>query len=249
MNATPEYVCREPRSPEELLDIFRLRRRVFMESNLGFLLNSTAAEYEADIDCYDLRSVHFGLYQSLGEDSRLIGSIRAVGRTEAPAAVWIRAFAADKPGLLRELDQTPPHGVPLLHYSPFPEAVRAIEKKYAEQGKVLYEISRFAMEPSHRAVFVSHSLIEMVIVFTQCCPGSMIFSCRPEHRPIYQPYHNWPLALTPEFEFEGIKMTIIFWDMALLPGPMRAKMERAVEEYRESGELRFFMGKTPLQTI
>ncbi len=251
MTATPEYVCREPRSPEELLDIFRLRHRVFIKSGLGFLLNSTAVEYEADIDCYDLRSAHFGLYECLENDCRLIGCIRAVGRAETPAAAWIRAFAGDKPRLSRELDCTLAHALPLFQYSPFPEVLAAIEIKCTKEGKTLFEIGRFAMEASRRAYSITRSLVEMVIAFTMCCNGSMIFSCRPEHRRFYQPYLIWPLALTPEFEYGGIRMTTIFWDKALLPALMRKKMEQAAKEYWETGELRLFQVRNehPEQTL
>lgn len=240
MKSASHYICREPRTPEELLDIFRLRRRVFVESGLDVFLTKAGAHYDVDIDCYDLRATHFGLYQCEKNGCKLVGSIRAVGPVETNSAGWVRSLTENMPRLRREIAKIPSRPLPLMKYTLCHQLLAGLDTKCRRQGKTLFEIGRFVMEPSHRAVFLSRALVEAVIAFTQSCNGSMIFACSAAHRLIYQMYLNWPLSLTPEFRFKGNSVTLIFWDMSLLPIALHEKMTMVADQYRTGKELHFY---------
>ena len=70
------FIFREPESVEDLKQLFRLRNRIYQ----GSRLHSLAIENELgfSIDCYDLNSHHFGLYEYLGEQSQPVGYVRIV---------------------------------------------------------------------------------------------------------------------------------------------------------------------------
>ena len=73
------FVFREARSTSELEALFRLRYKVYQNSRLHCF--EPANEYGINLDCYDLRARHFGLYMN---DEVLVANHCAVGETLSP---------------------------------------------------------------------------------------------------------------------------------------------------------------------
>ncbi len=239
MKNNSNYVCREPKSIEELLEIFHLRYKIYTDSGLSNFLLPTTKQCELDIDWYDLNSLHFGLYEKEGNMQKLVGTMRMVGQTETKTANWIRNLSLSIPEVQLVIQNVPDKLIPMMNYMPFPDSIEAIYKKCIVQGKELLEISRFAIDNSHRALFLSRFMIETMIAVAQLKGNSMIFTCAPKHRMLYQAFHNWPLYLTPEFICKGIERTIIYWDMSLLPKHLHRKIKKAAENFIARKELHF----------
>ncbi len=233
------YICREPQSAEELLEIFSLRFKIFKENGLSEFFNESGKEYELDIDRFDLYAVQFGLYHKDGSTLKLIGTMRMVGRTETKTTVWIRSLTDDLPNLKYELLNEPKRLMPLMNYIPIPDKIEAIDNKCLTQGKKLYEISRFAIDKSHKALYLSQFMMESVLAYLQPSGASIIFSCNLRQRALYQAFNNWPLNLTPEFIFNGQAITIIYLDWALLPKRRQQKIKKASDRFIKSKNKHF----------
>jgi len=70
------YCFREARNVEELYALLKLRYEEYRNSRLaGFCPEN---EYGLDIDEFDLRSRHFGLFQQSADGEKAIGYMRVV---------------------------------------------------------------------------------------------------------------------------------------------------------------------------
>src|SRR4051812_4003436 len=79
-------VFRELREPEEIVDLLRLRHRIYFEQS-GY---GTPKPFGLDLTAHDLRSRLFGVFKG----TQLVGGLRLVFRTEQSSAPLLRAVRA-----------------------------------------------------------------------------------------------------------------------------------------------------------
>src|SRR5258706_15969007 len=76
------YVFRKPQSIEELRCLLELRYNTYQSCHMrGFTVPSQAG---IDADCYDLRAMHFGMFEYANDVARPVGYIRLVTEEVGP---------------------------------------------------------------------------------------------------------------------------------------------------------------------
>lgn len=192
---SPYYCYREAQSPEELEALLRLRYAVYRNSRLaGFCPENPWA---LDLDAYDCRARHFGLFCCTVSGQQAVGYMRVIQQAETPAAPWIRQLAAAcTPEWLEKISPAPERPFPAMNY--FPGAQAVIGKLLAEspnRGEWLCEASRFVVDPAHCSARLGLRLIEASIAIYFYVLGfrNAVICCSESHVPAYRRYWFVPL--------------------------------------------------------
>ena len=141
---------REPRTADELEELYRVRYDVYRDS--GYMQPSPDG---LDIDSYDLRSHYVGAY--LGD--RLIGGARLILREgRSPAEPAIRSLLARCRGeRLRSLPD-PPAEV----FSEQAFDFSTLLDRWAQQGRRAVEFGRTVCVPEHRGLGIGFGLVHAI---------------------------------------------------------------------------------------
>ena len=97
------FVFREAANTNELLDPFRLRYRVYRNSRLARFVPEN--KYGIDLNCYDVRSRHFGLLAVCANTEQSIGYCRVVEDQEVSGRIDVLELVRQIPGLNRRVDE------------------------------------------------------------------------------------------------------------------------------------------------
>ncbi len=139
------FVCREPFNQTELKSLFQLRYHVYRASSNEFLFPENP--YEMDIDAYDMRAYHFGIFECDGNRQIAVGSMRLITEEATRFAPMIRAIAAPYGDLLDKIE--PRHLIPLPIFKFFDASdthkmMSAFKKDFTE----ISETGRFCLHES-----------------------------------------------------------------------------------------------------
>ena len=136
------YVCREAYSKGELESLFRLRYNVYRETYGDFLVPENP--YQMDIDAYDSRAIHIGVFEYGAESHQAVGYMRLITEHETSAARKIKEIVATRPELTTSFAKTPSEVLPIFRFWQDKNDIEFLRTSYSDFN----ETSRFCLHPS-----------------------------------------------------------------------------------------------------
>lgn len=185
------FVFREVQTHNELLELLRLRYAVYRDCRLeGFCPEN---KHGLDIDAYDARSRHFGLYSVNGNNAQeLIGGIRVVEQSQTSAKRHLQLLASYYPIIRDALAKPIREQFPLLTYdSEEKEAVRRAITGFTRNGERIVEPGRLLLRPQHRSLVMAKRIVESAIIVYFLSAQSVdraVLSCASTQRCFYRRY-------------------------------------------------------------
>ena len=240
MNET-YFVYREPESIEELKSLLLLRYSVYRESRLRHYVEKDASS-GIELDCYDVRSRHFGLYKHENGSSRPVGYIRIVFDEEAACANEIRSIAEEVPGLADVVNETPVVPFPLMTCFPDAEIVHQHYQMAKKSGRRTVEAGRLSLERPSRSISVAKFMASSTIAFGVVSNiKEALLTCVPTHVGFYQPlgFHQ---CLGTEKHFVpdwGVELYCQHYTVERLQGVAKDMVLRKAEAYYNTGRVCF----------
>jgi predicted GNAT family N-acyltransferase len=218
------YVCRQAYTAAELRLLLQLRYRVMRAAYGTFLVKENAAEL--DIDPFDYRSIHIGVFEYDGAQHHAVGYMRLITEAETAFAPMIRTIIADAPSLT-DAAAPPQYPFPLFKFFDDRETSRLMTKWRGGAEGSLLETGRFCIDESlHRsgaARFAVESMIGISIEYFGK-NGTVMIIVAPGHAGFYEKY-GFKQALdvfTPErFVVLTVKMSDIARRFGKEPEPKR----------------------------
>ena len=156
------FVFRAPYTKDELKSLLMLRYRIFRETKGDWVFCQNP--YELDIDAYDLRAYHFGLFKCLGDRQICVGHMRLVVSDERDTyiAPLVREIADEIPDINPAWD-TPPQYV-LPHFQLIDEKVAwEITEQAAFDNHILIETSRYCTDTEAQAIAIARFMVSSVV--------------------------------------------------------------------------------------
>ena len=235
----PYYEFREVTDSAGLEELFRLRYRCFRKSKLeGFVPEN---EHGLDIDCYDLRARHFGLYENNGSGERLVGNHRHVTDRQQPAAAAIRKIVATKPELQQRALTKPEHPFPVLNYWPDKEPIFELYREATNRGELMIEASRLALDPSINLLAVVNFIFQATVASALANGVSRGVTAINSNRKRY--YHRYgfdtkeslPDRFIEQAQSEG---SVLVWSFEATAASMQEQIARLKSKYTTDGRVR-----------
>ncbi len=236
------YEFREVTDAAGLEELFRLRYRSFRNSKLEGLVPEN--EHGLDIDCYDLRARHFGLYENNGSGERLVGNHRHVTDKEQPAAAAIRKIVATTPVLQDRVLTNPEHPFPVLNYWPDKDPIYALYREATNRDELMIEASRLALDPSLDSLAVVNFVFQATVASYQVLGGTLALTVINSNRKRYYRRYGFqnqvslPDRFIEEAQSEG---SVLVWSFAETATPMQEQIARLKVEYARNGRVRLMV--------
>jgi hypothetical protein len=233
------FVYREPESIEELKSLLLLRYSVYMESRLQHYMEKYKS-MGIELDSYDVRARHFGLFKHENGTSRPVGYIRMVLDEEGPWSDEIRAIANEVPGLAEIVNETPSVPFPLMTYFPDAEIVNQHYMMAKRSGRRTVEGGRLSLEGSARSISVAKFMVSSIVaVVVVANVREALLTCVPSHARFYHPYGFEQCAGTsqhfcPETNTEFICQ---HWNVEQLQGSVKDSVLRMADAYYNTGRI------------
>jgi len=238
--ALANFVFREVQDANELLALLKLRYRVYRNSRLaGFVPEN---RWGIDIDEYDIRSRHFGLYWMHNGTEEPAGYLRVVEDRIIPGSHPIEAIAQRHPEFGEKTYATPAYPFPLMHYYPDAKALAADHKMWAQMGERMCEASRFVVDESFGspriASFIVESALATYLFYRQF--GHAIWCCTSTHSSVYQRFYDMQIHGGPkqiDYLINGLAYHCLIGTLATIPDRLREKLKEMASAYQATGRI------------
>lgn len=233
------FVFREAKSVAELEDLFRLRYRVYQSGRLARFIAKN--DLGMDVDCYDPRSRHFGLFEVSNGVEEAIGYLRVVEDRYLADMTHMAEFCKKYPELAQKAHQPFVHPFPLMNYIPDKALVR---QRYAEirgSGGQLVEAGRMVLDECHRSLRLARHIFEcaIVIYFLNKKANHAMACCDTSKKAFYAIYGFNHFEGTSEGDVAGIGVssTLTFAAADRIPVKVQARLQEMAVVYRETGRI------------
>ena len=147
-------------SLKEMRALLHIRYWGFGASALQMVVHDS--QDEMDLDCYDGRSLHYGVYAMIEGQELPVGYIRSVGLEPTEHTPFIEAITASADDLRDNAKSSEARPLPTLEYLPEPNlsAVQALVVQTLEGGQVIAEGSRFSLSTEFRSLGTAKFIIQ-----------------------------------------------------------------------------------------
>lgn len=183
---TKSIIFRQAKNLQELKALLKLRYRGYLNSPCASLLKIN--RYQIDMDAYDLRALHFGVFETDGLRANPIGYVRFIQEEMTPTTpmIWQLAFA--HPELLSSLQKEVSTPFPFLQYHPNKELMQLHLSEALSKGERILEASRFVFDPLIRSTGILNFTAEATLsaVFFGLSYDRLMLVCNPSHCSFYQ---------------------------------------------------------------
>lgn len=223
------YYFREIQDPQEMLEWLRLRYTVYNSTRCaGFI---TANEQEIDLDLYDLRSHHYGLFVEEADQQKLIGGLRIIHNK--PVLATIR--------LLREmgvLDQqelnTENTVLPILSYFKDDESVDFND--LMNGVPVATEGSRLVLNKEYQSLRLAKFIISNAIIMHLNIKKDWVafVSCNPLHARLYHSF-GFENVCSQTTWAKDAPVSALYLKDGILAADKREELELMASSYRKDG--------------
>lgn len=156
----PRFAYREIRTEPELLEVLRLRYRVYRACRLhGFCPPNSEG---IDVNCWDATARHFGLYRETASGRTLIGCFRVVD--ESVTAHDLTEYVAASSAIAATAFRSPPaYPLPMFSYSPECEAIEDDYRQWTRSGEHVVEVGRLCLLPEFRRLDLARLIAETTL--------------------------------------------------------------------------------------
>jgi len=237
-NTKPCFVFREPRTAGELADLLRLRYRVFSGCRLAPLVRRNANRI--DLDAWDRRSSHFGLYRVDLTADVAVGYIRVAEGRETPFSTVVERIA-EGCSLQSRISTPPARPYPLMSYFPDTDIIEALLECLRSRGEDLVEPSRLVMAPEYRTLRLSRFIIEasISVYFFQRRVAHAMGSCDSTKIRFYElfGFHRLPGSTVGDFLGIDEQSCCVFGSRRTVPEAVTSRLERMASALSETEEI------------
>lgn len=233
------FVFREPANINELKALLLLRYSVYRASRL----HKFCPENEAgiDLDCYDLYSRHFGLYEHSGATSRPVGYVRMVTDKEGTFHDELFRLAGQSPSLFEKINRVPPNPFPVMNYAPDSEQIGEYYNDAKARGEMFVEVSRLSLDGRIRGLKVVTNFVSSIFAAYQAMDvDHAIISCHSEHSVFYQHFGAKGFAGSQPFyceQYDGAATSLLLLSPKTLPDTMKERVLQMAEAFRITGRI------------
>ena len=242
------FVFREAANLDELLELFRLRYRVYRNSKLAKFVPEN--EHGIDLDCYDVRARHFGLFSVDSGTEQLIGYLRVVEDRKVSGQADVFELVKQAPDLKGRLENKPSCPFPLMTYFPDADAFGELYRRIKDRGERLVEACRFALDKPFRSLRTAKHMVEsaIAIYFFHYQFDHAVWCCDSSNKAFYRLYGFRPLDGSKDKDFArlGVSSCCVFGSAKGVPSPARERTMQMAKAYRDTGRICYFPS-TPYQ--
>jgi len=236
---TEHFVFREPENSQELLDLFKLRYKVYRSSRLALFIKEN--KYEIDIDQYDFHARHFGMYSVESGKETAIGYLRVVEDLVVTKQTYLNAVLKQIPQLSQNIDDKPSYDFPLMDYVPETELIKEKINQVHRNHERVVEACRMAIDPAVRSLRVAKHIFEasMAIYWFHYEFHHMFACIDTSKKGFYARYVVCPFAGIPESDFTGmgVSSSCLFGSKASLSEKFCSRFEKMADTYKATGRI------------
>lgn len=176
------YHFREIQKQDELLNWFQLRYQIYNSTRCAGFLSDNAREI--DVDAFDTRARHYGLFAQEENKEVLIGGLRII--ENRPVLTSIKALHAL--GLLGLSTSTEEALLPIFNY--FPEEADFSFADILLGKRKITEGSRLILKKEYQSLRLAKFIISNAIVMHMITPDEWVafVSCNPLHTRLYHSF-------------------------------------------------------------
>jgi len=186
---TNEYVFREVRTANELLDVLKLRYKVYRNSRLSAFCPQN--DEQIDVDIFDLQARHFGLYAVSEPCDRLIGCIRVVSENEQRHKPKFKLLASGSQVFVDKLNRDQSIPLPLCGYSASGEQIAQLYGEWIASGEHVAEAGRLCLDHAYRSLQLALIMVETTLAlgfFGNYEVDRALVTCSTSHERFYTRY-------------------------------------------------------------
>jgi len=232
------FVFREAANADELLALLKLRYEVYRNSRVSGFVEEN--EFGIDLDAYDLRARHFGLFQANDSGGVPVGYLRVVEDRITSSAQTVLRIARDTIGKTNKIMANPLNPFPLMDHYPGAKVLHREYRRLETKGKRMVEAGRLALSDDFRSLRVACHIIEsaLTIYFIHHRFEHAIWCCYASCSGFYSRLYGLKKHITggyPEFTKFGRKSNCLIGQPAWLPGKIRGKLEAMADMFGRVG--------------
>lgn len=230
------FIFREPETLDELKALLRLRYSAYMASRLNKFIEEN--QTGMDLDCYDLYSRHFGLYEHTGSSSRPVGYVRMV--TDEPGTFRNDLFALAKsiPELYEKVNCIPTEPFPMMNYCPYADDIRRYRENAKLAGEMLVEVGRLSLDDSIRGLKIAVNFVSAICAsLPMHGVDEALVTCVSNHEAMYRSCGGRIFHSANIFEVHGAGVCLLLLSAKNLPHSMKERVDHMREAYERTGRI------------
>ncbi|MFH1314760.1 MAG: hypothetical protein ABIJ00_16275 [Candidatus Eisenbacteria bacterium] len=235
-------VFREAADMDELRRLFELRYREYRDAGLGDLVPEN--DYGIDVNSYDLRSHHFGLFNVCPDGHYPIGYLRVVEDREPPARSDLDRLLEQVPGLRHMTQMSSPNPLPLMDYVPNIHVMTALYDAIRSRGEHLVEVSRFVLDARFRSLKLARHMVESAIAILAFHHHfeHAVWCCDSPCKKFYGLYGFRPVAGIEDGDFLkiGTSSSCLVGSVTNIPRSVVPRLALMARTYAATGGICFF---------
>jgi N-acyl-L-homoserine lactone synthetase len=237
------FTLQEPQDFGELINLLKLRYRLFKSSRLHKL--AATNQFGIDLDCYDLCSLHFGLYLCEGASQVPVGYVRMVTGEESRYRDQLFEVSKYDQVLYEHVNRIPEYRYPLMEYAPYTPHVERFLVTAVHENSHIAEASRLCLDPSlrgNRFADFNNARNFVAAIYAASLArgiGGCIVACDANHLVMYRLLGGKIFPGTEKWwsEKAGIDFSLLLLSANNLPGSMRNQVLGMREAFERTGQI------------
>ncbi len=229
------YIFREAHTEEELKSLLSLRYQVYKESRLKDFIENNS--HELDLDCYDLRSLHFGLFHINNGIQSALGYMRTVTNQFSPQKDMLLKIAVEQNENIEKLFAIPKYPMPLLEYFPDAPIIHSHYKRLKYQGKKIVEPGRFALLSKFRSRHLAQHMVisTIAIIIYNYTFNHAYMTCHVPQQRFYNLFGFDQVTDTNDYKIYGVPLVSLFWSEKYLNSFVLERIRKMAEVFKNRG--------------
>ncbi len=237
-----QFVFREVRTPEDLLEVLRLRYSVYRGSRLSRWCDEN--DDRIDVDCWDKHSRHFSLHIQEDGRSQLIGCLRVVEESQCKAKDLLAVAGQVSYRVRSEFLNPPPKPLPLLHDWPADDNLEAMYQSWMDQGERVVLVSRLCLSRDGRSLTAAKALAQSIAAvgfFGSWQVARALFSCHASHAAFYRRLGFAPVSGTKRRYWDMMQAEAFVLDASpdTIPRRCRTYLHDIANEFESRASIHF----------
>ncbi len=223
------YYFRELQNQQEMLNWLRLRYTIYNSTRCAGFLN--ANEEEIDVDHYDLKSRHYGLFVEEADEQKLIGGLRII--QNKPVLSSIRMLK--EMGILDQQEVVKEKAVlPIMSY--FEDQENVNFGTLLKESPVATEGSRLVLNKDYQSLRLAKFIISNAIIMHLLLEENWtaFVSCNPLHARLYHSFGFKNVCSQTTWAKDAPVSALYLQDDLLAPDK-RGELEEMAAAYHSDG--------------
>lgn len=204
-------VIREPRTAMEMISLFKLRYRGYLESTCATLVNQN--EIGMEVDAYDLKAIHFGLFQEGRFGSYPLAYLRVIQNEYSHHAPLVTQVIEQTEGLEVPTPIKEDCPLPMLANCAYVDEIRERLDQYknGNEETKMAEAGRLVCMPEVRANGFVPFFVDVCLAATiyKYNVDVLTLACHPRHTAFYMRY-GFKLEINgKKNDYQGLEASIV----------------------------------------